>query len=138
MAGDELVPWLRAEIEADKRAASPKIIRERWVLDPEPWEAHATGIVNERGAGIAACVGDYAALHIVRHGPLDVIADCEAKLAVLDLHCGEPLETDLPDGDYRVRQVCTRCDDGYWPCRTVRLIGYAYRLRDGYREAWKP
>jgi Family of unknown function (DUF6221) len=74
--------------------------------------------------------------HIAANDPRDTIARCEADLAILDLHCGEWLDEDLDDGDYRSRQVCTRCDDGYWPCRTVRLLGKGYRHRGGYRQEW--
>lgn len=60
----------------------------------------------------------------------DAIADCEAKLAILDEH--EPSEI-APD-------ACRCCKGSLaYPCRTVRLIGYGCRHRPGYREElWKP
>lgn len=59
-------------------------------------------------------------------------ARCEAELAVL--------------GEHAVTEwlVCCRACAGYYepradfPCQTVRLIGYGYRHRPGYREEWKP
>jgi hypothetical protein len=53
----------------------------------------------------------------------------EARLAVLDEH------------DTRHWQAGDRvydCQWEAWPCRTVRLLGSAYRRQAGYREAWKP
>jgi hypothetical protein len=144
---DELVPWLRAEIEADKRAASVKIIRQHWSADPGSW-ATGTGIVGEDGGPVAVAIGDYAAHHIVRHDPLDVLADCAAKLAVLEEHkssggmyptcrtcadwspgtyMGDEEEWEEPPDDVRARAH---------PCKTVRLLGWGYRYRDGFNPSW--
>ena len=69
--------------------------------------------------------------HIIRHDPRNVIADCEAKLAILDEHGSE--------------HMCfenTR-DGNTWSwydgdCRVMRTIAGAYRHRPGYREEdWK-
>ena len=51
--------------------------------------------------------------HIIRHDPRNVVADCEAKLAILEEHAS--------DGD-----------------RIVLLVAASYRHRPGYQEAWKP
>lgn len=133
VSADELVPWLRAEIEADKRAASAKVIRLRWTADPEPWEAGATGIVDEHGGSVAAVIGDYAARHILRQQPLDTIARCEAELAVLDEYTA-------------ARELARLYGPGTEPwghaeawLKAVRVVGCGYRYRPGYREAeWKP
>lgn len=59
----------------------------------------------------------------------DAIADCEAKLAILDYHVSNNFEK-YPE--------CTHCAVEHWPCRTVRLLASGYRHRDGYRQGWKP
>jgi len=134
MASDDLAAWLRAEIEADKRAASVKVIRLRWTADPEPWEAAATGIVDEQGGPVAAVIGDYAARHILRQQPLSTIARCDAELAILrerdaaaDMFGGAR----GPDGG-GVFGALRALD------HAVRLLADGYRHRDGYREEWKP
>lgn len=139
---DDLTAWLRAEIEADKREANVKVIRKRWEIDPGSW-ATGTGIIGEDGRPVAVAIGDYAARHIVRHGPLDKLADCEAKLAILGMH--PPMPGGLIDEMPTTGTVCRRCSSGPmhlgepYPCRTVRLLASGYRHRDGYREEeWKP
>jgi hypothetical protein len=81
---------------------------------------------------------------IADNDPETVIAGCEFELALLDEHI--PYVTTEPFNGRR----CVRCasDKAYpsgvavmeaYPCCTVRLLGYGYRFRPGYREAeWKP
>ena len=134
MSEDGLVPWLRAEIEADRRAANVKIIREHWHVDAaEDWAA-GTGIVNERGTGVAVANGGYAAAHIVRHDPLDALADCESKLSVLDL-----CERVIGD-DEHAHDDCGAASSwtGLAIARlTVRRMAYGYRHRPGYNGDWQ-
>lgn len=138
---DELVPWLRQRIR-ERRYLAGRAIE---LGNAAVWEETSSGVLvtgepTEADAWHGTwAMGDSSLARLMEaNDPRDTIARCESELAVLDLHDAEPLETDLPDGDYRVRQVCTRCDDGYWPCRTVRLLGYGYRWQPGYREEWKP
>lgn len=69
----------------------------------------------------------------------DVLADLDAKLAVLDEH------QDVNDGD------CGTCVNGKWgypthggsipqrhPCRTLRLLALPYAAHPNYREEWRP
>jgi Family of unknown function (DUF6221) len=86
--------------------------------------------------------------HIRRHDPRNVVADCEAKLAILDEH--------VSDGGPSYPQ-CIRCADTHrddcdcgwlslggehwrsaqdFPCRTVRLLAAAYRHQNGYARYW--
>jgi hypothetical protein len=60
--------------------------------------------------------------HVMRHDPRAVIADCEAKLANLDLHSAEPGQH--PD-------FCWH-DKHELPCPTALLLAWGYRHRDGY------
>lgn len=96
------VAWLRATIEGDKKIAE------------------TSGFGEKR---------EHAIRHIVRHGPQDVIADCEAKLAILERHLGDP---DSAIGG----AWCVVCDFQHLPCPTVRLMASGYRYRPGYQEAW--
>lgn len=60
----------------------------------------------------------------------DAIADCEAKLAILDEHWH------AVNGFGRPIDKCRTCGTAY-PCRTVRLVGRGYRYRPGYKEEWR-
>lgn len=68
----------------------------------------------------------------------DAVADCEAKLAILDEHRPEQ-GRDESDGDLTL--ICWVCVDdrmyGYpYPCKTVRLLAAGYRHREGYAGHW--
>lgn len=69
----------------------------------------------------------------------DVLADLDAKLAVLDEH------QDVNDGD------CGTCVDGRWgypthggsspqrfPCRTLRHLAVPFAAHPDYDERWRP
>ena len=103
---------------------------------------------------------------IAANDPRSVIARCEADLAILDEHArlpAFPVETltawraaGIPEERIVKASAvasCARChtpvDDARededqclsvaYPCRTVRLLGYGYRFRPGYREgSWNP
>lgn len=99
----------------------------------------------------AACLArpifgtDFDAIH-------ERIADCEAKLAILDEHyILRPGDTNPRYEQYSVIEPpfpsrgcgCVTCHygaqggvHGYGICRTVRLLLGAYRHREGYDEKW--
>jgi hypothetical protein len=80
------------------------------------------------------------------------IADCEAKLAVLDEHY--ILTADDRNEKYEQFSImsppfppkdrgCVTCHygsrggvNGYGRCRTVRLLGSAYQHREGFQAEW--
>ena len=83
------------------------------------------------------------AAHMALNDPQDVIARCEAELAILDAHAFDTTGKFGSEGPPR----CTTClsdRDGYeeqweadpWPCQTVRLLASGYRHREGYAEHW--
>lgn len=98
--------------------------------------------------------GRRAASHVIRHDPRWVVADCDAKLAVLDEH--HILTADnrsdtwaewsiVPRRNASKDHGCVTCHyegmggvRGAGVCRTVRLLASGYRHRPGYREEWKP
>jgi len=67
--------------------------------------------------------------HIIRHDPRNVVADCEAKLAILDEHGGEHMcFENSHDGN--------TWDWHLGDCRVMRTLVTAYRHRLGYRPEW--
>jgi hypothetical protein len=94
--------------------------------------------------------------HIIRHDPRNVVADCEAKLAILDEHyilrssdTNEAYEEfsvvpwGVKGGSGDQDSGCVTCHyygmggvKGYGICRTVRLLLAAYKHRSGYDERW--
>jgi hypothetical protein len=81
------------------------------------------------------------AMHVSGHDPRDVIADCDFKLEIIDLH--EPVMLRrMVDGQMRDVAACgydTDPDSAGWvdfPCEMLRLLAKRYRHRDGYDERW--
>lgn len=134
---DELAAWLRGAIEERKAKAI--------AADERHWETgDMTGDVSLAGpSGGYVAVGAYGndldpevGEHIAANDPRDTIAQCEADLALLDLHCvrhgtGGSWDTDPP-------ALCNE-EGQLYPCETVAIIAWGYRHRDGYRaEEWGP
>lgn len=159
VTGGAMVTWLRRQVIYDRDAAQ-LLIEDPEVADR--WTERSTGVL-EAGSDRALdawqytwAVGDgRVSRHVARHGPLDVVADCEAKLRLLDEHyilwrhdAGEAYE------EFSVARIgganqdhgCVTCHyysqggvKGLGYCRTVRLLAWGYRHRDGYREQeWAP
>jgi Family of unknown function (DUF6221) len=131
---DELAPWLRREVGQDMAAARDLIESE--AASPV-WSEMTSGVLvtgppehDDTWSGTFAMGDSRLTRFIAGRDPRWVIADCEAKLAVLDEH---------DTRDWQVGDRSHDCQWRSWPCRTVRLLGYGYRFRPGYREAeWKP
>lgn len=141
---DALVVWLRRTIEGDKAAAgeAAKVYPPPWTLheknpggDERDWDIHDAEDTFIKACSTCEHSGIHQAPgeHIVRHDPRDVVADCDFKLQLLDLH-------HLSD------RSCDHCDTGDpyttvstdYPCPTLDLLIARYRHRPGYAEAIKP
>jgi ribonuclease HI len=95
-----MAAWLRAQVEADQAAASAligdgctgiwEIDHYRAVRDSGSPARLFDGVVHDRATWRTVDVArarhaDAQARHIAIHGPRDENADCDAKLAALDL-----------------------------------------------------
>lgn len=151
---DELVTWLRGVLDEDERSARAAT----WTDDQvgNTWRAVKSTAEYERlivadgfedGVAIVRPEGldpEATAEHIALHDPAAVLADIEAKRAILDLHSAVLDGKDRPVCDY-CDQLChsrsgLMCDDpdAPYPCYTVKLLASAYRDRPGYRAEWAP
>lgn len=145
MSGDDLVPWLRQRI------------RERLFLAAHAVELGSFAEWEERSSGVLVTgdgtdsdpwrgtwvTGDSSVTRLMEaNDPRDTIARCEFELALLDEHAiVRPGYRDSRGID-RLSCECAICGLGgppdSYPCQTVRLLGYGYRFRPGYREEWRP
>jgi hypothetical protein len=143
-----MTAWLRAQVEADKAAASAligdgctgiwEIDHYRAVRDSGSPARPFDGVVHDRATwrtvdAARARHADAQARHVAVHDPRDVIADCEAKLAALDL-CERVIREDAGKHD-----DCGAADSwtGFAVARlTVQLLASGYRHRDGWQESW--
>jgi hypothetical protein len=73
-----------------------------------------------------------------------LIADCQAKLRVVDLHNlgGEYTSGSSEIHDFR---YCATCGSGEpyeypveWPCETIRFLALPYAEHAEYRSEWTP
>ena len=159
------VAWLRREI-GDDMAEARGLIEDPEVADE--WVESSTGVLQtgapdaaDHWAGCWPTGNSYLSRHIARHDPVDVIADCEAKLAILDEHRLVLADRGSPEqgqsrgsaSGYRIVKEHPSAEDAryaarmwqdpdcracrvHYPCRTVRALASAYRRRPGYAEHW--
>ncbi|MEF9521303.1 DUF6221 family protein [Streptomyces sp. RB13] len=128
---DDLVQWLRAQLDADERIAHRAGDSFRQI--------GATGVIvateGDRAEECASANWAGIAEHIVAHDPARVLREIDAKRQVIDLHA--PGEMEYVDGD-----VCMACDvrggEPFYPCKTLRLLALPYADRPGYRDEWRP
>lgn len=82
---------------------------------------------------------DEAALHIASWDPARVLAECEAKRRIVELHGPEP---GFVDRRWLYCKVCVRfhadidCENEAWPCPTLRLLALPYADHPDYRPEW--
>ncbi|MEU4224307.1 DUF6221 family protein [Nonomuraea sp. NPDC026600] len=128
----DLLSWLRATIEGDKVAAE--------ALDGEIWtavKAHGDWHIQtsqDQTFGGDSEWGDLdpcEAVLIAAHGPRDVIARCEAELALLVMH--EDLHDCVTETG---SQVFPAGDRDEILCPTIRALAQARRYRPGFNLAW--
>lgn len=134
---NELVEWLRSVLADDEKAAK--------AATPGPWSARFqdTGAVVDPGVAFdreEGGVGWEDAVHIARHDPTAVLADIEAKRAVLDLY-EETRDTDPeslqpPRKDLHAASTLVGgMQDGLE--LAVRALARAYRHRLGWKSEWE-
>jgi hypothetical protein len=141
---DDLVQWLRAQLDEDERiareaggAAWEELPVSGWVhtspLPDTEWQPPG----YDHHVASAPLPADR--VHIVRHDPARVLREVDAKRRLLELHAAR----ERGDG-------CVVCDDGNdscgclsgpswgFPCDTVKILAVPYAGRPGYREEWRP
>lgn len=162
---DDLVQWLRAQLDDDERTARAVRVPPDWHQgpgdDPEwtdeelvcmwPPEFHTPYERDKHWRGLTV-EGPELAAHIALHDPARVLREIDAKRQLLDLHpyavlrknVGERWKGD-PDPRFD-RTFCATChvDDGCIqdndgrPCETLRLLALPYAGRPGFRDEWRP
>lgn len=148
MSGEESDPvaWLRAAIEDDLALA--RRVKARWVVPADRPNAGKAIWPAPSVEGLMVFHGEdpdvNAGLDLIwLCNPTQVVADCEAKLAILDEHAPEHATFSGEEDGWGPHafgcRTCAREEFGIAPdgwCRTfLHLLG-AYRLRSGYDEKW--
>lgn len=93
--------------------------------------------------------------HIARHDPARVLAECEAKRRIVEMHCeGGSLRGPVTDNKFYCCEICgphewpmtdappyawvPEPNGDFWPCETLRILASVYADRPDYREEWRP
>lgn len=161
--GEDPVAWLRAQVEARlalaREASAPADGHwwRRWVdaghFDdgrPEPvgplWSGEPVLDADGDVYGGAEIVvydegrpSDVQFGHIALNDPQDVIARCEAELAILDLHDQTraiAVAAQLPHGELRIQDYMDAQRELCALVEAVRLLAGGYRHWPGYAEVW--
>jgi Family of unknown function (DUF6221) len=140
----EALAWLREQIEGDESAARglADLGSGHWIAVKNAgldWTVHDALGGMLQAPSMADCWGEAPAQFIAGNDPQDVIARCEAELAILDRH--SPVTAAY--GPMERLPCCGACspdeDMTYatsWPCGTVLDLASGYRHRPGYAEHW--
>jgi len=144
---DDLVTWLRAQLDADEAAARATGTHLDWQDDHG---GAGSGVdrkgVDDYSEAVVVYVGEveeHDARHIARHDPASVLRDIAAKRAIVDLHgpelpiCEDGYRPGATHADV-ARSVLANGAPAGVPCLTLRLLASAYSHRDGYRPEWAP
>lgn len=143
---DELVEWVRAQLDEDERLARraaelcgchPPALSWSFRDGDEPGDGRIL-VVDDPHPDLKRKIGRrwnssyeglHMAEHIVRHDPARVLREIDAKRRILAEHALNGW-------------VCTTCDNGeveqVFPCPTLRLLALPYADQPGYREEWRP
>lgn len=140
---DECAAWLRGQAEADVKAAGnatpgPWEFEGDDPTDDELWTAHDGEHGDQVGNVVAYVRGRDRTVangrHMERHDPRTEAARAESVLAVLDLYAAT-LTADGSAGPGGRLVIDGRLSALH---RTVRLLAYGYRYREGWQKTWKP
>ncbi|MFG3127379.1 DUF6221 family protein [Streptomyces tendae] len=122
---DDLVQWLRAQLDDDERTAR--------AATPGPWKQSGIGeygwgvSFSVPGTGVEAADSDQGrpdADHIARHDPTRVLREIDAKRRTL-IRCEEALLSANPMLVHFAKQ-------------TAWEMAQPYADRPGYRDEWRP
>mgnify|MGYP000973126527 CR=1 FL=1 len=128
-----LTEFLRARIDEDEAVAREAIAARAAVEFTDP-------SANNPDHGIYA--GADLPVPAVVVGPERVLAECEAKRRIVELHAEQAHVNEYEGGFH----YCAACGTGgvwdrdavEWPCPTLRLLALPYAGDPDYDEAWRP
>jgi hypothetical protein len=149
---DDLVTFLRARLDEDAAAAQAASWDDwydnRWTAHHRKQYDGRWTIIDQADEGVISTVDPQAAddagvaQHIARHDPARVLAEVEAKRAILRWHSTPHTVVDGFCADeggpctHRGEAECSLC--GETACATLRLLALPYADHPDYREDWRP
>lgn len=146
----DLAAWLLAQIEADEATARAAGEGEWFADHREVYRSSPIQVLEIVTEGRSSdmpsgCESPEIAAHIATHDPARVLAECEAKRRIVEMHAVVELKDWRSlDGGYptcTVSHACETCGTyseypEAWPCDTLRALALPYADREGYRQEW--
>jgi hypothetical protein len=125
---EDLVQWLRAQLDEDARIA-------RAVTTPGTWRVGSShgGSTVEGDGWTVGNADELDAAHIARHDPARVLREIDAKRQVLDWYqqrAAVDSRGEDPDDYENVTGSTLET--------VVQILALPYADRPGYREEWRP
>jgi hypothetical protein len=136
---DDLAAWLLERIAVDELVAGGNSVT-LWPGDT------LRGLMNYDEAKYAVQSHDVSPqrrAHIMRFDPRRMLAECDVKRRIIELHTVDPGDPyiDCPtcvDSDQRDLRSELAPGEPLPTCDTLRLFALPYADRPGYREEWRP
>lgn len=139
---DDLVAWLRAQLDERERVARAAANSLRCGCHPGShpgaWTANDARVTTELhdvagGEGWPASIGDDVAQHIALNDPASVLADVEAKRRILDEY---EMWAEDDDDDYEHAQAAATSAAALLV--VIKLLALRHAGSPGYRDEWRP
>lgn len=120
MTPDDLVTWLRAQLDEDERVAQAAI--------PGPWVADGDEVLHD---GDQVVLSGHSTEHVARHDPVRVLAEMEAKRELIAVYeeaaeYYDKIDRRAPAGEAHGLRTA------------LKHLALPYADREGYREEWRP
>lgn len=139
---DDLVQWLRAQLNEDERIAKAATPGPWWVdssIHTESINAgDGTSVIGGARWGDEASVfeSDEDAAHIAAHDPARVLREIDAKRGIVDRYefaCREAAQPGIAEEERETRIQAAAAFQS-----SVCLLAVPYDGRPGYLESWRP
>lgn len=135
---NDLIEFLRARIAEDEAVAQAVESGWRWrvVNETQSTDVYCADLADDDYADAGAFAEDLFtadAAHVARWDPARVLAECDAKRQLVELHA--PIS--------ETSRFCGFCCDGYqaslpYPCPNLRLLALPYAGHADYLDDWRP
>jgi hypothetical protein len=132
----DLAAWLLEQITEDERGATASAEAE----NATSWGTrHDSNYIEDWTlvTGIEEPLSEATARHVANWDPSRVLAECDAKQRIIELHTGGH-ECSVYDHNGEIDSCRYVHGDLGEDCSTVRALALPYADRLGYREEWKP
>ncbi|WP_328436853.1 DUF6221 family protein [Streptomyces sp. NBC_00444] len=134
---DDLVQWLRAQLDKDREIAiaAKRQIGDDWDIGDEPYgfilsDGDTVAYYEEAGGHSAMCRA--AAVHAAEHDPARVLREIDTKRRMIDTFTSRYEASNASS--------TSTATGAHWVmlADTLRLLALPYAGRPGYRAEWRP